>query len=111
MAPPDIDKLWQWFDDHAEHPIYIELGIDDPTHDNAVVTPIRLYTAIGRLQMTTEDAHGRGIAVIPLQGTDEGSRLFLDPERITALDIAEDWIRIGIHDAMFVLAQPVPKKV
>jgi hypothetical protein len=77
--------MGRWLQEHEGHSVYLEVGTDAPdTEDHADAFPVAMHVTIEGIQPATNvDVRDRMAVMVRLGG--EGSRLYLEPGRVTKI--------------------------
>lgn len=81
----------------------MEVGIDDPTLEDAVFYPVAQHIEPLRIKLGEDTGHdNRGLAVVPFRGVSGRDRLYIDRERITKIILNHAGLRIYFHESIFI---------
>lgn len=101
MSDSDFDAALDWIEERLGRQIYLEAGVDDPTKDHNFFHPVSLHITPTEVRLGEDLDHElRGIAVVTLEGPSGRDRLYLDPARVTSINLNHAGLQITFHDSI-----------
>jgi hypothetical protein len=97
---PALDELLDWLGKRAGKRVYIEVGMHDPTMENATFHPVNLHTVLHEVVPGTDEGHDRHVYSLRFGG--DNDRIYLDPETISEVEMHEVGPRVTFHDTFFI---------
>lgn len=101
MAEAAFDEALDWLAARAGKEVYVEVGIRDPTLKDADFYPLAMHVTLGKVGLGEDTGHERGLAWLPFSGGDR-NRFYLDPARVTHVQIHGPGLRITFHDSIYI---------
>jgi hypothetical protein len=99
---PRFSDVVDWIAEREGKSVYIEVGMNDPTLENAKFYPIAIHATLEAPNIGEDTGHGgRGLVYVKLKDG-ERNRLYIDQARVTDITIQPDALRVIFHDALYL---------
>jgi hypothetical protein len=102
MPEPTFSDVVDWLSEREGSSVYIEVGITDPTLDDADFYPLAIHGTLEAPRIGEDTGHeGRGIAYVKLKEGDR-NRLYIDQARLTEIVLRPGTLRLTFHDSIYL---------
>lgn len=108
MAEATFDEFLEWLQERVGSRVYLEVGTKAPDLEfQADAFPVALHVVIKGIQPATNTDRPEKMSVmVDLEG--EGNRLYLEPDRITEINIHGPAVKLRYLDRFYVALSGVP---
>lgn len=102
MENPTFSDVVDWLAEREGRSVYIEVGMRDPTLDNADFFPLAMHATLEAPKIGEDTGHdGRGLIYVKLRDG-ERNRLYIDQARVTKIIVRPGALKLTFHDAMYL---------